>query len=89
MFGVFLDTSLNYILQSVKLTLLLYSEDSCLFTNIKIQPKSTKKHNDVFKNPCDGLGDNELSTHFGKDKTKSIFCKKAKGLEFSQTKYHM
>ena len=33
-----------------------------------------KKHNEVFKNLYDGLSDNELSTHFGEDKTKSIFC---------------
>ena len=47
--------------KAVRSALLLYADDSCILYQHK-----------NFENICDWLVDNKLSTHFGKNKTKSI-----------------
>ena len=58
--------------QAAKSTLLLYSNDSCILYQHKEVDEIEKHLNKDFENICDWFVDNKLSTHFDKDKTKSI-----------------
>ena len=58
--------------QAAKSTLLLYSNDSCILYQHKEVDEIEKQLNKDFENICDWFVDNKLSTHFDKDKTKSI-----------------
>ena len=60
--------------KAVRSTLLLYADYSCILHQHK-----------NFENICDWLVDNKLSTHFGKNKTKSIlFAGKQRSKNFRQ-----
>ena len=65
--------------QAVKSNLFLCAEDSCLVFQGKDVIKIKKQLNEDLTNICEGIVDNRLSIHFGKDKTKSIlFASKRK-----------
>ena len=62
-----------------KCKLLLYADDSCLLFQSKTLSEIEATLNQDFADLCDWFIDNELSIHFGEDKTKSIlFCPKNK-----------
>ena len=69
--------------QTVKSTLLLYEDDSCILHQHKEVDEIQKQLNK--ENICDWFVDNKLSIHFGKDKTKSIlFASKRRSKNFHQ-----
>ena len=59
--------------QATKSELLLYADDSCILFQHKDINIIQKQLNEDFSNLCDWFVNNKLSTHFGEDKTKSIF----------------
>ena len=62
-----------------KCKLLLYADDSCLLFQSKNVTDIEAVLTEDFCDLCDWFIDNELSIHFGEDKTKSIlFCPKSK-----------
>ena len=67
--------------QAVKSNLLLYVDDSCLMYRHKDIAKIEKILNKDFENICDWFVDNELSIHFGDDKTKSILLVSKRGVK--------
>ena len=56
----------------VRLTLLLYVDDSCMLYQHKEVDEIEKQLNKEFQNVCDWFVDSKLNIHFDKDKTKSI-----------------
>ena len=50
----------------------LYADDSCLMFQYKEAEEIDKVLNNDFENICNWFVDNELSIHFGEDKTKLI-----------------
>ena len=62
----------NDMLQAVKCDLFLYADNTCLVCEHKDINKTENQLNEDFCNICDWFVDNELSIHFGQDKTKSI-----------------
>ena len=58
--------------EAVESTLLLHADDSCILYQHKEVDKTEKELNKDFENLCDWFVDNELSIHFGEDKTKLI-----------------
>ena len=73
----------NEMPQTVKSTLLLYEDDSCILHQHKEVDEIQKQLNK--ENICDWFVDNKLSIHFGKDKTKSIlFASKRRSKNFHQ-----
>ena len=58
--------------QAIKLSLLLYADDSCLMYQHKDIAKIEKILNEDLENICDWFVDKKLRIHFGDDKTKSI-----------------
>ena len=63
---------LNDMPQEVRSTLLLYANDSSILYQHKEVDKTEKQLNEDFKNICDWFLNNQLSIHFGEDKTKLI-----------------
>ena len=57
---------------TVKYTLLLYADDSCILYQHNEVGETEKHLNKDFENIYDWFVDNKLSIHFGKDKNKSI-----------------
>ena len=49
-----------------------YADDTCLFCQLKDINEIEKQLNKDFESICDWFVDNNLSTHFGDDKTNSI-----------------
>ena len=62
----------NDIKQTVDCDLFLYADDSCFVYQHKDVSKIEQKLNKNFSNICDWFADNQLSIHFGEDKTKCI-----------------
>ena len=62
----------NDMSQAVECNLHLYADDSCLLFLHKNVNEIKKQLTKDFSNICDWFLDNELSLHFGEDKTKSI-----------------
>ena len=63
---------INDILQAVKSNLFSYVDDSCLTYQHRDVEEIEKQLKKSLENICDWFVNNKLSTHFGKDKTKSI-----------------
>ena len=82
--GSILDPSLfliyvNDMSMAVKCNLFLYADDTCLVFQSKNVKDIKNQLNEDFAHICDWFVDNELSIHFGEDKTKSIlFASKSK-----------
>ena len=58
--------------QAVSSNILLYADASCLFFQHKYVTEIETHLNNDLSNLCECFLDNELSIHFGEDKTKSI-----------------
>ena len=67
LFLIHIDTS-----QAFKCNLFLYADDTCLVCQHKDINEIEKQLNKDFESICDWFVDNNLSTHFGDDKTNSI-----------------
>ena len=65
-------TYVNDIPMAVKCNLFLYADDTCLVFQSKNVKDIEKQLNEDFAHICDWFVDNNLSVHFGEDKTKSI-----------------
>ena len=59
--------------QAVKSNLFLYFDNSCLMYQHRDVEEIEKQLNMNFGNTCDWFVDNNLTIHFGEDKTKSFF----------------
>ena len=63
--------------RAVKLTVLLYADDSYILYQHKEVDEIEKQLNKDFENICDWFMDNKLSSHFGEGKTKlALFASK-------------
>ena len=70
---------------TVKYTLLLYADDSCILYQHNEVGETEKHLNKDFENIYDWFVDNKLSIHFGKDKNKSIlFASKQRSRNINQ-----
>ena len=58
--------------QAVNCDLFPYADDSCLVYQHNDVSKIERHLNKCFSNICDYFVDNEISIHFGEDKTKFI-----------------
>ena len=71
--------------QAVKYGLFLYADDSYLVCQHKDVNEIEKQLNVDFSNVCDWFVDNNLSIHFGEDKTKTVFASKFKKKNIKKT----
>ena len=71
--------NVNDMYQAVKCDIFLYADDRCLVFQHKYINKIENQLHEDFYNICDWFVDNNLSIHFGENKTKSIlFASKSK-----------
>ena len=70
--------------QAVECDLYLHADDSCLLfqhKSVTTEKKKKKQLTKDFSNICDWFVDNNLSIHFGEDKTKSILFSSKRNLK--------